>query len=91
MPINATTLAREIEAALKKSPIGTFPTKTSISSAPGGDGTAAVSSTSQSSPVYMDAKLAKVIANGVAEAVVGHLLKNAVITGGGTLGPGKIT
>ena len=48
-------------------------------------------STPQSAPVVLDGKTAKVIARAVAEGICAHLLKDAVITGGGTLGPGKIT
>jgi hypothetical protein len=80
-----------IEAKLKSIPIGTFPVKTSISMAPQDDGTVDPQAEVTSGEVFMDAGTAKVIAQAVAESVVQHLLTCAVVTGGGTLGPGKIT
>lgn len=91
MPINPQALGAMIESKLKSIPIGNFPTKTTISMTPQEDGTIEPQSEVSSQDVFLDPGTAKVIAQAVAESVVTHLLTAAVITGGGTLGPGKIT
>lgn len=91
MPLVAPALSAMIKAKLKAVPIGSGPLSTAIASTPGPDGTSQVVATPSPGPVFMDDKLAQVIADAVAEGVVNHLLTAAVITGGGTLGPGKIT
>jgi hypothetical protein len=93
MPLTGSQAALQsmIEAKLKSLPIGNFPVKTTISMSPQEDGTVDPQSDVQSQDVFLDSATAKVIAQAVAEAVVTHLLSVAVITGGGTLGPGKIT
>ena len=91
MPLVAPALQSMIEAKLKSIPIGNFPLKTEISMAPQEDGTVDPQASVTSGNVFMDPGTAKIIAQAVAESVVTYLLSAAVITGGGTLGPGKIT
>lgn len=91
MPLNPAALAQMIEAKFRTIPIGQFPTSTQISATPQEDGTVDPQSEVTTQDVFMDPKVAKVIAQAVAESVVTHILTAAVVIGGGTLGPGKVT
>lgn len=91
MPLNPSTLASLIEAQMSSIPIAVLPASTVITPIPKPDGTLEVQVVPAPAPVFIDPSLAKAIAQSVAKAVVAHLLAEAVVTGGGTLGPGKIT
>ena len=91
MALNPVALATTIKSLLLAPPIGQAPVSMVIAKVAKPDGTCEVKSVPVMGPVKMDAALAEVIANAVANGVCAHILLYAQVVGVGGGVPGPMT
>lgn len=93
MPLMPTALSALIKTQLLAVPIGTAPLSTTVSQTSNPDGSTNTVCTPSMGPVFLNATLAQVIADAVANAVVAHIISAGLVVGTCSVSPvtGKLT